>query len=119
MSVPINYNISDKEYEKISKYKDLDIEIIWHLKTITESLTVGALSVIKKGTDKHTNNVPHSPGRYEIQNKMHFAELLISLGCPVGWGCRIHRRLLLYRGVRPPPNECPDMTLNNLMVRFQ
>ena len=26
--------------------------------------------------------------------------------CPVGWGCRIHR-LLLYRGVRPPPNECP------------
>ena len=26
--------------------------------------------------------------------------------CPVGWGCRIHR-LLLCRGVRPPPNECP------------
>ena len=25
---------------------------------------------------------------------------------PVGWGCRIHR-LLLCRGVRPPPNECP------------
>ena len=22
-------------------------------------------------------------------------------------------------GVRPPPNECPKMTLNNLMVRFQ
>ena len=28
--------------------------------------------------------------------------------CPVGWGCRIHR-LLLCRGVRPPPaNECPE-----------
>ena len=26
--------------------------------------------------------------------------------CPVGWGCKIHR-LLLCRGVRPPPNECP------------
>ena len=38
--------------------------------------------------------------------------------CPASWGCRIHR-LLLCRGVRPPPNECPDMTLNNLMVRFQ
>ena len=25
---------------------------------------------------------------------------------PVGWGCRIHR-LLLCRGVRPPPKECP------------
>ena len=35
----------------------------------------------------------------------------------VGWGCRIYR-LLLFRGVRPP-NECPDMTLNNLMVKFR
>ena len=26
--------------------------------------------------------------------------------CPVGWGCRIHQ-LLLCRGVRPPPHECP------------
>ena len=26
--------------------------------------------------------------------------------CPVDWGCKIHR-LLLYRGVRPPANECP------------
>ena len=26
--------------------------------------------------------------------------------CPVGWGSRIHR-LLLCRGIRPPPNECP------------
>ena len=38
--------------------------------------------------------------------------------CPVGWGCRIHR-LLLCRGVRPPPTSVLDMTLNNLMVRFQ
>ena len=37
--------------------------------------------------------------------------------CPVGWGCRIHR-LLLCRGVRPP-TSVRDMTLNNLMVRFQ
>ena len=34
--------------------------------------------------------------------------------CPVSWGCTI-RRLHLCRGVRPPPNECPDMTLNNLV----
>ena len=37
--------------------------------------------------------------------------------CPVSWGCKIHR-LHLCRGVRPP-NKCPDMTLNNLIVRFQ
>ena len=29
-----------------------------------------------------------------------------SASCPVGWSCRIHR-LLLYRGVRHTPNECP------------
>ena len=38
--------------------------------------------------------------------------------CPVSLGCRIHW-LHLCRRVRPPPNEYPDMTLNNLMVRFQ
>ena len=38
--------------------------------------------------------------------------------CPVGWDCRIHR-LLLCRGVTPPPTSVLDMTLNNLMVRFQ
>ena len=39
---------------------------------------------------------------------------------PVGWGYRIHQ-LYLYRGVSPPPPPMSvlDMTLNNLMVRFQ
>ena len=37
--------------------------------------------------------------------------LFISCNCPVGWGCRIHR-LLLCRGVRPPPTSVLDMTLN-------
>ena len=37
----------------------------------------------------------------------HVVICLPSCYCPVGWGCRIHR-LLLCRGVRPPPpNECP------------
>ena len=36
----------------------------------------------------------------------------------VGWGCRIHR-LLLCKGVIPPPTKVLDMTLNNLMVMFQ
>ena len=38
--------------------------------------------------------------------------------CPVGWGCRTHG-LLLCSGVRHPPTCLQDMTLNNLMVRFQ
>ena len=38
--------------------------------------------------------------------------------CPVSWGCRIHW-LHLCRGVRTPLTSVLDMTLNNLMVRFQ
>ena len=38
--------------------------------------------------------------------------------CPVSWGCRIHW-LHLCRGVRPTLKSVLDMTLNNLMVRFQ
>ena len=35
MSVPSHSNISAKEFEKLSKYKDLDIEIakMWKIKT--------------------------------------------------------------------------------------
>ena len=38
--------------------------------------------------------------------------------CPVGWGCRIHW-LHLCRGGKTTPTSVLDMTLNNLMVRFQ
>ena len=38
--------------------------------------------------------------------------------CPVCWVCRLHR-LLLCKGSKTSSIECPDMTLNNLMVRFQ
>ena len=43
------------------------------------------------------------------------------MDCPVGWGCRIHW-LRLWRGVRPPHTHTTsvlDMTLSNLMARFQ
>ena len=51
-----------------------------------------------------------------------FAVLLfvLTLACPVGWGCKIHW-LCLCRGVRTPHTQTsvPDITLNNLMVRLQ
>ena len=43
---------------------------------------------------------------------------LYQMVCPVGWGFRIHW-LLLCNGVRPTPTSVLDITLNNLMVRFQ
>ena len=46
--------------------------------------------------------------------------LLKWLVCPVRWGCRIHRLLLCRRVKTPAPQTYVlDMTLNNLMVRFQ
>ena len=63
MSVSTDNNFSVKEYIKISKYKDLEIEIekTWHIKTITVLVIVWALCIIKRGTDKHVRKIPGSP----------------------------------------------------------
>ena len=54
MSVPSDSIISIKEFEKLRKYKDLEIEIAkkW-LQTKTIPVIVGALVLIKKGTKKY------------------------------------------------------------------
>ena len=69
MSVPTDNNISVNEYNKITKYKDLEIEIekIWHLKTNIMPVTVWTRSMNNKGTDKHINKIPGNPNRYEMQ----------------------------------------------------
>ena len=69
MSVPTDNNISIEEYNKISKYKYLGIEIekIWHLITTTLPVIVGALGMIKKRTSKHINKIFGCPSLYEIQ----------------------------------------------------
>ena len=48
-----NNNISVKEYNQISNYNDLEMEIenMWHFKTTTVKLPPGALDMIKKDTD--------------------------------------------------------------------
>ena len=43
--------------------------------------------------------------------------LLIKLSSLVGWSCTIYR-LLLWRGVIPPPTSYLNMILNNLMVKL-
>ena len=40
---------------------------MWHLKTTNMPVIVGALGMIKKGTDKHINKIAGSPSLYEIQ----------------------------------------------------
>ena len=65
-----NYSISLKEYNKRSKYKDLEAqsEKVWHRKTMSVLVKMGVLGTIKKGTDKHINKIPGSPCLYEIPN---------------------------------------------------
>ena len=53
--------------EKLSKHKDLGIEIstIWGLKTETVSVVIGALGQVKKGLGK---NVEKLPGNINIED---------------------------------------------------
>ena len=50
MSVSAYNDISVKEYNKISKYKDLEMEIeqIYHVKITTVPVIMGALDMVKR-----------------------------------------------------------------------
>eukprot|EP00795_Rhopilema_esculentum_P008488 gene8488-14486_t len=69
MSIPTDRNISSKEFDKLSKYKDLEIEIqkMWKVKATTVPVIVGALGMIKKGTENHISKIPGEPSLKEIQ----------------------------------------------------
>ena len=69
MSMSSDSNISAKEFEKLSKNKDLKIEIAKMLekKTKTIPVIVGAFGMIKKGTQKHVNEIPRNLSLPEIQ----------------------------------------------------
>ena len=69
MSVLLDNNVAEKVFEKLSKYKDLEIEIekMWHLKTTTIPVVVGALGLIKKGTNAFIEKVPEFLSLQEVQ----------------------------------------------------
>ena len=69
MSVPTERNISIKTMEKLSKYKDLEIEIerMWGLKATTVPVIIGALGLIKKGLDNFINRIPGNIKVIELQ----------------------------------------------------
>ena len=69
MTVPADRNIAQKEFEKLSKYKDLEIEIqkMWHLETSTVPVVVGALGMLKQGTNEYIESIPGKPNLFEIQ----------------------------------------------------
>ena len=60
MAVPSDRNTSVKVVEKLSKYKDIEIEIarMWKMRTETIPVVIGALGAIKKGLEKYVDQVP-------------------------------------------------------------
>ena len=69
MTVPSDRNIALKEIEKKSKYKDLELEIqrMWHMKTIVIPVVVGALGTVKKGMVESIKKVSERATVTEIQ----------------------------------------------------
>ena len=69
VSIPSDKNTSLKIYEKISKYKDLEIELekTWKLKTKTIPIIIGALGVINISTEKYLKQLPIPININELQ----------------------------------------------------
>ena len=68
MKIPTVKNVSVTEFEKLSKCKDLEMEVkkLWHVKTVAIPVVIGALSVIKKSIEK-TSRIPGSLYLAEMQ----------------------------------------------------
>ena len=60
MAVPSDRNTSVKVTEKLSKYKDLEIETsrMWGMRTETIPVIIGALGAIKKGLETYLGRIP-------------------------------------------------------------
>ena len=60
MAIPSDRNTSVTVAEKLSKYKDLEIEItkMWGLKTTAVPVVIGALGAVNKGIEKHIDKIP-------------------------------------------------------------
>lgn len=69
ISVPDDANIILKESEKISKYKDLEIEVnrMWNTRTKVVPIIVGALGSLKIGFNNYVDMLPGQPSKEEIQ----------------------------------------------------
>ena len=69
MASPSDRNTSVKVAEKLSKCKDLEIEItkMGGLKRITVPVVIGALGVVKKGIEKHVDKIPGNINITELQ----------------------------------------------------
>ena len=70
VAVPADKNISFKAFQKLSKYKDLEIEVkkMWKLKTKIIPVVIGTLGMIKKCTQNFIDQIFGKPGNIETSN---------------------------------------------------
>ena len=69
MTVPSDRNIALKEIEKKGKYKDLELEIqtMWHMKTVVIPVVVGTLGTVKKEMVENIKKLSERATVTEIQ----------------------------------------------------
>ena len=55
--------------EKLSKYKDLEIELIkiWHLKSTTLPVIIGALGMVAKTAPNYVSQIPEASSLTDLQ----------------------------------------------------
>ena len=87
IAIPSDYNIKNKKLEKLSKYKDLEIEIarMWGMRVKTIPVIVGALGCIQKGTEKFLSEIPaknlqlHEVQKIALLGSAHILRKILSL----------------------------------------
>ena len=69
MTTPLDTNTLVKTTEKLTKYKDLEIEVerMWGLKTTTVPVVMGALGTIKKYMGNCSYKIPGNINIHELQ----------------------------------------------------
>ena len=69
MFIPTERNTSLKTMEKLTKYKDLEIEIkkMWEMKPTTVPVIIGTLGLVKKGTETYIREIPGNIRITELQ----------------------------------------------------
>ena len=69
VTVPADKNIFLKEFQKLFKYKDLEIKVtkMWKLKTKTIPVVIRALGMIKRDTQNFIEQIPGKSTLQEMQ----------------------------------------------------
>ena len=69
LSIDMSIDMSVKVTEKLSKYKDLEIQIerMWGMKATTIPVVIRVLGLIKKGLEKYTKQIPGNIKISELQ----------------------------------------------------